>query len=267
MAEAPVTGSSRSGRQKLLALPCCVALLGAGVLCAGLVPSLFAQAQSPAKSAAGHPLEAAVPSASAQVPASPPKPAQQAARTAVVTYVDGKLLVVADNSGLNSTLRAISRAAGIKLTGSAGEDRVYGTYGPASPASVLSDLIDGSGSNMLFVQGAGAQQSELILTPRTGGASPPSSSSDSSQNDSQSPMPQSSRPVSPFQPQLLQGNPSGGPNSYGAPGSNPPAAGTNPPAAGGGDPNQPPPNGVRTPQQIYEQLQRMREGQPPSTPQ
>lgn len=226
------------------------------LLLAPVALPLLAQARPKLSAKASATETGQIPSpASATVPAAPPAapvtPAQQPARAAVVSYANGKLLVKADNSNLNRTLREISRAAGIKLTGSAPDDRVYGTYGPDSPAKVLSELIDGTGSNMLFVEGRGTSPSELILTSRTGGASPPSTTPDRIDDAQRAePPPSAETPAPAFQPQPLQ---NAGPNAVpqnGFPGTS-------------SDPNQASPNGVRTPQQIYEQLQRMREGQPP----
>lgn len=236
------------------------AALVAPLLLASAALPLFAQ--SPAKTPSKTPDRSAkqlpgatvvaAPADTAAAPAVPPTPSQQPARAAVVSYANGKLLVQADNSGLNRTLREISRAAGIKLTGSVPDDRVYGTYGPDSPAHVLSELIDGTGSNMLFVQGTGTTSSELILTPRTGAASPPSTKQETSDDEQDAaPTVPAQTPAPAFQPQPLQHT---GPRGV-------PQGGL--PPSDSSDPNQAAPNGVRTPQQIYDQLQRMRQGLPP----
>src|SRR5579875_1025625 len=91
---------------------------------------------------------------------------------------DGGLLEVrAENSSLNGILRAISRCTGMRITGGVPEQRVFGNYGPAAPATVLATLIDGTDSNMVLRETARDQPAELILTPRTGGATPPPPSS------------------------------------------------------------------------------------------
>ena len=60
---------------------------------------------------------------------------------------------------------------------SKGDQRVFGSYGPGVPRDVLSDLLNGSGYNvmMLGVTPSGVPR-ELALTVRTGGGvpSPPS---------------------------------------------------------------------------------------------
>jgi hypothetical protein len=98
-------------------------------------------------------------------------------RAAQVSCQNGMLEVHADNSSLNSILRAVSRCTGMRVTGGVSEQRVFGNYGPAAPATVLATLIDGTGSNMLLKETAADQPAELILTPRTGGPTPPSPAS------------------------------------------------------------------------------------------
>ncbi len=92
---------------------------------------------------------------------------------AQVNCAGGQLEVRADNSSLNGILRAISRCTGMKITGGVADQRVYGNYGPATPATVLATLLDGTETNVLLQETAADQPSELILTPRTGGVTPP----------------------------------------------------------------------------------------------
>jgi hypothetical protein len=53
------------------------------------------------------------------------------------------------------------------------DERVFGTYGPAAPAEVLSNLLKGTGSNMMVVAGSSRAAAELILTPKQGAPTPP----------------------------------------------------------------------------------------------
>jgi hypothetical protein len=92
-----------------------------------------------------------------------------------VDYVAGKLVVTATNASLNQILRQVSRTIGMKITGSVADEPVYGQYGPSTPSIVLSALLDGTGTNMLLVDDAKGP-TELILTPRHGGPTPPSPS-------------------------------------------------------------------------------------------
>ncbi len=99
------------------------------------------------------------------------------ASRANVTYANGLLTVSATNSSLNQILREISRQTGMKITGGVTDERVFGNYGPGSPATILATLLDGTGSNMLLVQsngvGSNPAPAELVLTPRHGGPTPP----------------------------------------------------------------------------------------------
>lgn len=138
--------------------------------------------------------------------ATPPTPAQRPPQHANVSYRQGELEVAADNSSLNQILREISLKTGIKITGGVTDERVFGTYGPASASNVLTSLLDGTGSNMLLIQSDATSPGELILTPRHGGATPPNPNAKSYEDegatdDSDQPPP----PVQPQQPPPLCG--------------------------------------------------------------
>lgn len=130
---------------------------------------------------------------------------------AQVTCGNGMLTVRADNSSLNGILRSIASCTGMKITGGVIDQRVYGSYGPAAPATVLATLIDGTGTNMLLQETASDQPAELILTPRMGGASPPGPSTvpdDAVEENSAVAAPQPSRgqPVQPADSGQNMGN-------------------------------------------------------------
>lgn len=209
---------------------------------------------------------------------SPPR----TARRAEVTYLGGLLTVAATNSSLNQILREIARQTGMKVTGRVAEDRVFGTYGPAPPSAVLATLLDGTGINLLIVQDVSNAHTELILTPRVGGVTPPNPNAPSFENDDSSPgdAPQFIRPapVAPAQPANLPSTNSRTPDRTGtggidtnpaatAPSSttqqlvSPPADATTPPATITPTTPDPTPDSVKTPQQIFEQLQKLRQQQ------
>jgi hypothetical protein len=112
----------------------------------------------------------------APIAATPDGPSASKSQThrAVVTYAAGMLDVRANNSSLNQILREISRLTGMKITGGVADERVFGNYGPAEPSTILATLLDGTGSNMLIRETASNAPAELVLTPRNGGATPPS---------------------------------------------------------------------------------------------
>lgn len=178
---------------------------------------------------------------------------------------DGHLLrITADGESLAEVLSTVAARTGTHLSGSTPSDPIYGTYGPAPIVDVLSDLLNGLPLNMLFVNRIGNKPAELILTARSGGVTPPSSDAQQQQFAQTPPQPQQQAPYTPIrqpyqQPaQNVAGPPPTVPPPPGnttdgngqAPGSNAPADTGNPTS----------PNGVKTPQEIFEQLQRLRNG-------
>ena len=218
---------------------------------------------------------------------------QGTSHRAEVRFHDGLLTVVAQDSSLSAVLREIGRQTGMRISGSVRDDRVFGSYGPATPSEILSTLIEGTGSNMLLVNNAANGPAQLILTPRLGGPTPPSpsgptqeSSGDEDENGLATPTRQpifggQSPQRSPQQPvadrQNLQPSQSLTP-PLSSPTTNnsdsqavvfPPVNATSTPATAttSSDTTQDTPNGIKTPQQIFEQLQRLRQQQEQTQPQ
>jgi hypothetical protein len=261
----------------------------------------------------------------APIAAAPPTGNTAQKHRAHVTYANGLLEVRADDSSLNQILRDISRETGMKITGGVADQRVFGIYGPAPAGTVLKTLLDGTGTNMLLQETAITHApKELVLSPRTGGPTPPppsSASYDETENEPDLPIPASAQPVRapsvrrmpapvssanqtpppstpPTMPQPAN-NVLGNPNNVSptastmpvtnsvplstlpTPSTAPPVSGIvdapNPPPAGSttagftsqtpsNNPNTAPhatqtssPNGVKTPQQIYEELQQLQQ--------
>jgi len=221
----------------------------AAALLVALTPMLFAQMPTPSP---------AVPAS--QLPATPATslsatPAQQTPKRAIVTYNHGQISVIADNASLNQILLDIAQQTGMKITGAGADERVYGSYGPAAPAKVLALLLDGIGSNILLVQTAEAVPTELILTLRNGGPSPPNPNA-TGFNDEGPRSPIGRRPPGP--PNRFPNNPLNQINNW----NNAPQPINPPPTPLPADTTmQQSPNGVKSPQQIYEQLQRMQQPQ------
>ena len=226
-------------------------------------------------------------------------------KRAEVTYAAGLINVRADNSSLNQILHAISRLTDMTITGGVADERVFGNYGPAEPSTILATLLDGTGSNMLLRISTTDAPSELVLTPRNGGPTPPNPNAGRfDDEDANRPRPlrlsdRMRRQAQPLQPQVIpqqaqapaqQQQPSGPPsipqpanNVNGSPDNTSPTAAsypttnsvpldsvptpsTTPSTSGIVDaPNPPPansttgtsPNGVATPDQIYQQLLQM----------
>ena len=110
----------------------------------------------------------------------------------------GLLEVRADNSSLNQILRDISRQTGMKIVGGVADQRVFGSYGPAPAATVLQTLLDGTGTNILLQESRTHAPEQLVLTPQTGGPTPPPPSSpsyDVTETEPELPLPGAAQPV------------------------------------------------------------------------
>lgn len=142
-----------------------------------------------------------------------------------VTYENGLLQVRADNSSLNQILRDISRETGMKIIGGVADQRVFGSYGPATAGTVLQTLLDGTGTNMLLQETRTHDPVQLILSPRTGGPTPPgpgSPSYDVTETEAELPVPAGPQPAAAPAPAGVASRPAGG---Y----TNPAPAAANPP--------------------------------------
>ena len=230
-----------------------------------LAVPLCAQSKNHSRTAQQPPvLPATPPTDVPAVPPPPPTPAQSPASRANVSYTASQLTISASNSSLNQILREVSRLTGIKVTGGVAEERVFGDYGPGEPADVLGKLLDGTGSNMLFVSSVDGKTPELILTPRTVGVTPPNPNA-SRFDDNADAEDESRQQVTPApQPSESQSQPAR-PNPVATPIQPAQAAGdanaqSPQPTTAPADPSQSP-NGVKTPQQIYDELMRLRRQQ------
>lgn len=204
-------------------------------------------------------------------PPSSPIVATSAVRRAEVSYVQGQLEIAADDSSLNQILREIGRLTGMTITGGVADQRVFGKYGPAAPPDILTSLLQGTGSNMLFLNGESNAPAQLILTPQQGSVTPPNPNApafDDDTSEAQTPSPSVPSPGEPAsRPAYAPGIPIPGrgrgpiiqsqdsPALSTATTADP---GTNPPPSD----NPPSPNGVQTPQQIYQQLLQLQTAQP-----
>jgi hypothetical protein len=226
----------------------------AAVTSLAVAASLPAQSPPPAPPLAAAQTSSTLPATPATIQPEPPPipitPSQRPPKRAQVTYADGTLSISADNSSLNQILRQISTDTGMKITGGVTDERVFGQYGPDNPAQVLAELLNGTGSNMILVRRDGPAPAELILTPRQGGPTPPNPNATAFNNR---PEPEDT-PNQPIQPPQFASPPPANPI--------PPANPGVPAQASPANSSQPEsPNGVKTPQQIYEQLQRLRQQQ------
>ena len=204
------------------------------------------------------------------LPQSPPTHPTRPEHRARVHFAGRTLEVKADNSSLNQILREIERVTGLKVTGGVTDERVYGTYGPAETSAVLTALLGGTGSNMLLIVDRNNMPTELVLTPRQGGPTPPSPNAGNSARDERDEREDPDTP-----PQLSQhiqrppAPPPPLPATVLPPAQLPTQAPTQPtsPDSEATTTDQSP-NGVKTPQQISEQLLKLQQQQvkPPTNP-
>jgi hypothetical protein len=118
-----------------------------------------AAAVVPAAPAAPEPAQPVVPPTLQQLPSTAPR----------VSYSNGQLTVIADNSTLGDVLRGVrdQTAADLEIPGNA-SDRVVGHFGPGAPRDVLADLLAGSHFNYVIL-GTVADPTKLervILSPK-----------------------------------------------------------------------------------------------------
>jgi hypothetical protein len=157
---------------------------------------------------------------------------QQPAKDAQIVFADGNLSIRADNSSLSAILHQVASNSGMKIEGLGGDERVFGNFGPGAPRDVLADLLVGTAYNQVLLGDlSNGAPRELILSPATRGGAPvpsPAPQANANADDGNEADAADNAPPPPPPPQQEQ-----------------PAGSQQPP-------------GVRTPQQLFEQLQQMR---------
>jgi len=217
-----------------------ILLLAATQLYAQAVPPRMRGGGGAEQQAAPAPPTPTPPVASPQptqaAPAVAPSLLQQPAQEAQIVFAGDTLSIHADNSSLTAILRGFAAKSGMQVEGLSSDERVFGTFGPGTPRDVLADLLNGTAYNLVLLGDlSNGAPRQLILTPTTRGGGAPAA-----------PAPEPDEAVSNDQ------------ETADAPPDVPPPTPPPPGAAPG--------NGVRTPQQLFEQLQRMRQGQQNSQP-
>jgi hypothetical protein len=174
----------------------------------------------------------------AQPPPPPPMPdwpVNDKPSPASVVWDATGLRINASNSSLQQILNEVSTETGTKVEGLGADQRVYGSYGPGQARDVLSQLLQGSGYNVLLAGdlGQGAPR-EMVLSPRRSGGPVSAPGVDNRpQQDPDEDIPEQPQPEEQPQPPPVQV-----PQSQGGP-------------RPGFGPNGP----IRTPQQVMEEMQ------------
>lgn len=146
------------------------------------------------------PLTAPAPPLTPEVPCIPNWPANHKPDEASVVWDSRGLFIQASNSSLDQILNDISLKTGAKVEGMGADERVFGTYGPGPASDVLTELLDGSGYNVLLVGDLGhGTPRRIVLSSRPAGMAQPSGQSTPSDNEADQEAP----PTGPYpQPEL-----------------------------------------------------------------
>jgi hypothetical protein len=206
------------------------------------------------------------------LPSAHPTVATNLVQASTVTWDGSRLTIEANGEPMPELLGRVAHETGMKVTGGVPDERVYGKYGPAPVQVVLGNLFDGLAINMMLVNATPTRPKELLLTVRSGAATPPST-----RQVTQNYQPP---PIQPQTIQPIQSPPQGGPQrpndqtgqSVGVP---PPAlppanntaststGNTDSSTSSNTDSSQPQsPNGVKTPEQIFEELRKRQQQNP-----
>jgi hypothetical protein len=90
-----------------------------------------------------------------------------------VQFSQGILAIHANCTDFTLLMQEIARATGVKISGAPPDSVIFGNFGPGPVSEVFADLLTGTGTNMMYMEHHD-RPNELIITPRTGRASPPS---------------------------------------------------------------------------------------------
>jgi len=143
--------------------------------------------RSHGKAAAAQPAQEPAAEVSVTPPAPPPPdwPANDHPSEANVTWDSTGLRIVAANSSLAQIMKAIAADTGATVQGMAQDQRIFGIYGPGRARDVISQLLDGSGYNVLMVGdlGQGTPRQIVLTSQAPGGPQPPGAGNPSPANE------------------------------------------------------------------------------------
>jgi hypothetical protein len=95
------------------------------------------------------------------------------------------LRIDADNSSLEQILKDVAAVTGAKVEGLDADQRVFGAFGPGPAREVLSQLLQGSGYNVIIIgdQGQGTPRFIVLSSPHPGSAQPAANPTPASDED------------------------------------------------------------------------------------
>lgn len=198
-------------------------LLGAQPMAAQALAPLAAHAPPhssvhPHKRPAHRPGHSASPASSAApTPLTPPAPelphwpANDKPGEASITWDSRGLRIDAANSSLQQILKDVSTVTGAKVEGLGADERVFGAYGPGEARDVLSQLLQGSGYNVLMIgdQGRGAPRQIVLTVRRSGDSQPAANNSQPNANEEDTEVEEQppQQPPAPMRPGFGPGGP------------------------------------------------------------
>jgi hypothetical protein len=249
-----------------------VPLLLAGLL--AVPPSWATQGVKPQQRRVTRPAGKAAPAPAPQPAAPPPTLEQLPPSPPKVTYQDGLLTIVSQNSTLAAILSAVAARTGasVELPPGSGRERVAAQLGPAPARDVLASLLNGSRFDYVLLGSADnpAAVEQIMLTVRSTGQATAAGSAPPGRPGNVQPGVPSTEPAETDE----EGNEEAPPPEM-VPAPPPQQAQPQPgqPPAGQPLPGQAQPNppAVKTPEQLLQELQRMQreqqqQGQPPRIP-
>jgi hypothetical protein len=129
-------------------------------------------------------------------------PANDKPAPARIVWDSHGLRIEAANASLSEILSEVSTLTGAHVDGFASDARVYGQYGPAPAREVLSQLLEGTGYNIMMIGdlGQGAPRQILLSTRSAGSALPASRTASTSDDDADVDEPAQPQPNFPGAP-------------------------------------------------------------------
>ena len=170
-----------------------------------------------------------------------------------ITYANGELTIVANNSSLADIVSGIERATGVRVEGIRPDsERVFGQFGPGPSRDVLNSLFDGSRYDFILVGSLEnpANVRTIILSPH---GTAPAAGVNTGNNQPYRPAENEEEPEENEQPPRVY---RGG---EGQPVQNVPSEQVSPPPAQQQQQQQQ--QQVKTPEQLLQELQRLRQQQ------
>jgi hypothetical protein len=108
-----------------------------------------------------------------EAPKPPDWPVNDQPKPATVEWNSKGLRIDATNSSLQQILKEVATATGTQISGATKDQRIFGTYGPGPAREVISQLLQGSGYNVLMIgdQGQGTPR-QVVLSGKPTGPAP-----------------------------------------------------------------------------------------------